>query len=197
MVMQERIKGTQPAWTPVIAPKGSHFYYEDDPATKLYRLRMGIVRVYRENPDARAVTLSVLRPGCLFGEEILDGGIYHTNASAFTNSVAEYLTRDQISDSIADDPLVLFESLNKHWSELVKCKFALENRRQAITIERLKSLLMMLSPYFANKYLDITQSELGELLNMERVNINVHLGELRQQGLVRTAGSRRGIQLIE
>lgn len=84
-------------------PAGSLLFLEGQTGSHLYRLRAGLIRLFRTTPDGREVTIHLVEPGQLFAEIILfERDTYPVSAVAVEESRISAIHRDRIYDLLDD-----------------------------------------------------------------------------------------------
>ena len=84
-------------------PAGSLLFLEGQTGSHLYRLRAGLIRLFRTTPDGREVTIHLVEPGQLFAEIILfERDTYPVSAIAHEDSCVTAIHRDRIHDLLDD-----------------------------------------------------------------------------------------------
>ena len=84
-------------------PAGSLLFLEGQTGSHLYRLRAGLIRLFRTTPDGREVTIHLVEPGQLFAEIILfEQDTYPVSAVAVEESRISAIHRDRIYDLLDD-----------------------------------------------------------------------------------------------
>ena len=87
-------------------------FFEGQPASYLWLVRRGEVRMYKSSSDGRITTLETLHPGEIFGAlSALDDETYPSSAEAVTDGGAWCLSRKVVLRLIRDEPRVAIEIL--------------------------------------------------------------------------------------
>jgi CRP/FNR family transcriptional regulator len=87
-------------------------FFEGQPATHLWLVRRGEVRMYKSSRDGRITTLETLRAGEIFGPlSALDEETYPASAEGVSDGVAWRLERGVALRLIREDPRVAVEFL--------------------------------------------------------------------------------------
>ena len=71
-------------------------YLNGDPAHSVFRIRDGLVRITRETPDGRTLTVRHVMPGDYFGEEALTAGERSEMAEALTTVSIDAIDPERI-----------------------------------------------------------------------------------------------------
>lgn len=122
-------------------------FHEDTPATGLYILCHGAVKLYQSDRFGRQYTLDIAAPGDVLGEIPADPNTaYSTSAEALTDSQLCYLPRERLVDFIQKHPMTgvrLLEAFSKTVSTTRK-------RVRALALKRAESRLAELLVQLAN-----------------------------------------------
>ncbi len=84
--------------------RGDVLFRQGDPATAIYRVASGRLRLERRTADGRHVILHNARPGELFAEASLFADTYHCDAVAIQASRVEVYRRTQVLRLFRQDP---------------------------------------------------------------------------------------------
>ena len=122
-------------------------FHEDTPATGLYILCHGAVKLYQSDRFGRQYTLDIAAPGDVLGEIPVDPEApYSTSAEALTDSQLCFLPRDRLVAFIQKHPMTgvrLLEAFSKTVSTARK-------RVRALALKRAESRLAELLIQLAN-----------------------------------------------
>lgn len=83
---------------------GDAVFRQGDPATTLYRVRTGRVRLIRHLQDGSSVVLHVARANATFAEAALFSDVYHCDASAEIRSVVTAIPKTTLLAALRTDP---------------------------------------------------------------------------------------------
>src|SRR5258708_5395027 len=86
--------------------RGEALFRRGDPASAIFELEQGRIRLLRQSGDGRTVALHTARPGELFAEASLFAEVYHCDPAAAAPSRARRYTKRQILTAIRHDPTV-------------------------------------------------------------------------------------------
>ena len=121
-------------------------FHEDTPATGLYILCRGAVKLYQSDRFGRQYTLDIAAPGDVLGEIPADpAASYSTSAEALTDSQLCFMPRDRLVEFIQKHPMTgvrLLEAFSKTVSTARQRVRALALKRAE---SRLAELLMQLA----------------------------------------------------
>jgi CRP/FNR family transcriptional regulator, cyclic AMP receptor protein len=174
-------------------PQGSVIYAPSHPASSVYFIHRGQVRVFQPGPDDTAQLTDILGPNDWFGVASLTGACSHgSRAVAVLPSI--------VSDIPVERVFALLQQQPRAAADMIK---ALANRwRQArddagrlifddCHTRLLRALLRFgrttaASPHSAGVVLHVTHHELAQAIGVARETVSLTLKDLREQGLVRT-----------
>jgi CRP/FNR family transcriptional regulator, LitR-dependent transcriptional activator len=71
-------------------------YHNGDPASSVFRVRDGLVRITRMTPEGRVMTVRHVLPGDFFGEEAFTDGSREEIAEALTNAKVEAIDPNRL-----------------------------------------------------------------------------------------------------
>jgi CRP-like cAMP-binding protein len=171
--------------------KDEVLFRRGDPGTGMMAVLAGQVRIVLPGAGGRDRVLKIIGQGELFGEiALLDGQPRTADAVAVTNGRLLVLERRDVMNRIRAAPdlgLRLIELLcerlratNKHVEALVFQDIA----------TRLATALLRLTNDHPRRLVDITQRELGELVDATRESVNKRLREWEEQGVVALSPGR-------
>src|ERR1700735_3380923 len=96
----EAIAGSESIFTMELLPKRATFFDQGDAKKIVFLIKTGRVRIARNTTDGKEVTVAILGPGDMFGEEALFGGGERT-------TVATCMEETLICKAHADDLFAL------------------------------------------------------------------------------------------
>ncbi len=168
------------------------------PASHVYFVRSGMVKIAKASENGRSLTLHLVQPKEIFGEcSLASIKFHHTSASAFEESVVYAYP--------ADDFLALmrkYRSLSDAVTLLIADRRrSLENRIQGLLFQsahaRLASLFLELSQRFGVRdargiiiNVKTTHRELASLVGTSRETVSFAIKDLRSDGLILTEDKR-------
>jgi CRP/FNR family transcriptional regulator, cyclic AMP receptor protein len=175
-------------------PRWSPIYLPGAPATSIYFLKQGRVRISRLSEDGKQITLSILEAGSIFGElSILDGNAPHDNiAEAVEDTLLCQVQREDFENYLKHHPELSLRVTKWMGLRLRQIENKVEELVFKSASERLKSLLLRLSLDYPKRVLDgvlihlpLTHQDLGELTNIARPTVTEQLKKLEQEGFLR------------
>jgi CRP/FNR family transcriptional regulator len=180
-------------------------YSPGEPATAVYWIAQGEVKVCRNSPDGRELTLDFLAQGEVFGElEVLMQTPRESQAVARTDLVLYALERGALLAAMQADPrlgLWLAERMSVRQSRMA-------SRLEALVFKsahgKVAQLLMSLAqahgrPTSGGTLIDypITHQEIGNLIATTRETVSYAFMAFRQRGLIATRQRRTIVRDLE
>jgi CRP-like cAMP-binding protein len=177
-------------------------FHEDTPASGLYILCRGAVKLYQSDRFGRQYTLDIAAPGDVLGEIPADPtACYSTSAEALTDSQLCFMPRDRLVEFIQKHPMTgvrLLEAFSKTVSTARQRVRALALKRAE---SRLAELLMQLAAAGGESMengstkltLNYSRRELAEMIGVSPETAIRLLGRLKTK---RAISTRRRVLII-
>jgi CRP/FNR family transcriptional regulator, anaerobic regulatory protein len=177
-------------WTVRLAP-GQALFHEGDPATRVFTLTRGSLKLYKLLADGRRQVTGFLHPGDFLGISVDDE--YAFSAEALEDSQLCWFPRARFDDFI-DDHLALERELYRkaaHELAAAQQQFVLLGRKTAI--ERLASFLLLLSERTKVSggdeagmvRLAMSRSDIGDYLGLTKETVSRVISALKRDRLIR------------
>jgi CRP/FNR family cyclic AMP-dependent transcriptional regulator len=170
---------------------GELVFSQAQPATALFILKKGRVRIFRVAEDGKALTIAILEPGAVFGEMPLTGQqMYDNYAEAIEDSAICELTAGEVERYLLSDPRVAVK-IAKHLGEQVA---RLEDRLLDLALRPLaaraaKTILALAdaapAPRFGPAAVRLTHEQLAGILGATREATSRAMAEFAAEGLIR------------
>jgi len=125
--------------------KGTRLIEEGDRGDALYIILAGQLRAFSGNDAGREITYGVYGPGEYLGEMSLDGGARSASVETVEPAVCAVVTRDTLTQYIAEHPEFAFELLAKVIRRARAATFTAKQLALNDVYGRLKHLLESLS----------------------------------------------------
>lgn len=186
-------------------PAGASVYEPSTPATSLYLLHAGQVRILllTQGSNERSVRLlEILGPGDWFGAPALTGGTdYETRAVAVTNVTVSEVPADRLFAALPQHPAIattvirsLSAKLQAAYAEAAGLVFNDTNQRLVKTLLQF-SQTAAATPQPSPEgqpgvELRITHQQLAQAIGAARETVSLALTQLRQKNLLRTGRNR-------
>lgn len=175
-------------------PVGTMLFHREDESTYLVAVEKGRIRLSLQTSSGREFALRHVGAGALFGEVgILDGKPRSANAMAASATTGYTIERRDLLALIQRHPEIA-EAFIRHLCSLLR--YTTEHI-ETIALYGLESRLarFLLSQLHADKsaqradlQLDLSQSDIAELLGASRPKVNRALATLERDGAIRRTG---------
>lgn len=171
-------------------------YMADDPGEHVYLLKRGRVRLYHVADDGRELTLAVLEPGDVFGDEVLAGRPRRTFAETLEPAHVCRLRGDDFIELMRAHPDVAIETLRLIAGHSMRADARLERVAGRTVGQRVAGLLADLAPAGApaGGAVDVgnglTHETMATMVGTTRPTFTTEVGRLARRGLVERAGRR-------
>ena len=172
----------------------SLIYSAGDPATQVFLISSGEVKLSRYTPEGRELTLDHLSADTIFGEtEVLMGKKRECQAVARTDLIVNSVDRETLLASLETDPkLCLWLS-----QQMAMRQARMESRLESLLFKsangKVSQVLLKLAEQHGQKDGDgiminypITHQEIGNLIATTRETVSYAFMEFRQLGLIST-----------
>lgn len=178
--------------TPRIYGKDDMIYWQGNHADEFYYLKSGSVRVFLCSENGSEKTLSVMKPGRIFGEAAFFDGLPRvSSAKAIQRCEIIPVTRRSLLECIRREPQLAMNLLT-YLSQTIRM---LSAQVDTVTFqqsdERLARLLLNLSA--ENGHVSATHEDLAALAGVSRVTVSRILSDFSRRGWVNTG--YRGIEV--
>lgn len=173
------------SYPPRIFKKGEMIYWQGSHAEEFYYLKSGSVRVFLCSENGSEKTLSVTKPGRIFGEAAFFDGLPRvSSARAVMHSEVVPITHRRLMECIRREPQ-LAVSLFAYLAQTIRMLSAqLDTVAFQNADERIARLLLQLSAEGGN--VSATHEDLAALAGVSRVTVSRILGEFSRRSWVRT-----------
>ncbi|WP_035782051.1 Crp/Fnr family transcriptional regulator [Arthrobacter sp. H14] len=177
--------------------RGELVFSQSDPATALFILKTGRVRVFRLAEDGSALTMAILEPGAVFGEMLLVGQrMYDNYAEAIDDATICRLSAADVERFLLSDPRIAIR-ISRLLGEQVSL---LEQRLTDLALRpleaRVASTLLKLVDTTAHHGLSrapvikLTHNQLAGLLGATREATSKAMSELSAKNVIRQSRGR-------
>jgi CRP/FNR family transcriptional regulator, cyclic AMP receptor protein len=166
-------------------------YLMGDPATELFWIQKGRVRVSVISLDGKEKTVEMIRPGGFFGEICLcDSGRRKDQAVAFEESVVASMKARMFFELLNSKPDVVGYFLGFFCNQLTQTRGQLAEMTSDHETQRFAKLLLKLGKRNGEKNgksrtsVQLSQEELARLFSTDRPVVNALLGRFKREGLI-------------
>jgi len=178
-------------------------YRAGDPAHELYLLQAGRVHLFSQSARGRSVTLSIVEPGDLFGEQALFANKRRASrAQALSDGLLCAIPRRQLEPLLAADPSLIVRIMENLGRRLQAVERRLEDLVFKSVPDRLATVLLDLAGPVAwhshqpTRLPDhYTHLQLAEMINTHRETVTKTLNRFQDDRLVDF--DRRQIVLLD
>jgi CRP/FNR family transcriptional regulator len=178
-------------------PNPQTLYETDTPATSVYYLESGQVRIYQVGPENAERLSDILGPGAWFGTAAIAGQLTHgSRAQVVSASTIWELERQRLLDWLEHQPEPMRDLLTQLAHRLQSARAAAAGLVFHDCNMRLVRTLLDFSktaaaiPSEQGVVLRITHQELADAVGAARETISLALTQLRRQNLLRTGRNR-------
>lgn len=171
-------------------------YLSGDPASSVFRVRDGLVRITRMTPEGRTLTVRHVMPGDYFGEEAFMNGTREEIAEALTPTRIEAIDPERIAPN---DLLHITRSLSDQMRRLIEYEYHLQTgdlrSRVARYLLTLAATPLARIDHEGRTIVAATHELLAEGTASTRESVSKIVTELRLEGLIATG--YRNITLLD
>jgi CRP/FNR family transcriptional regulator, dissimilatory nitrate respiration regulator len=181
---------------------GSLLWREGETAGLLVALNAGRVKIYRQLPTGRAVTLFIFGPDDVFGFlPLLDGEPYPAFAQALDDVTAEVMTRDDLVRAVAEKPELSMSLLACVGRRLREAFDTIERLSTPGVTGRVAAAIQGFVPggeatSTTVVEFPVSSAELAAALGITPETLSRSISRLATQGVVRRLGPRR-LQVLD
>jgi CRP-like cAMP-binding protein len=176
--------------------KRQPIYLPGDPATTVYVLKQGRVRIASTAGSGKEVTFEILEPGEVFGElEVLEGQPRATGAEALDDVLICAIRREDFEDYLKHHPDLTLQLTKLIGLRLQKIQSRVEDLVFRDVPARLAHLLLELAKTHGKQEgsavrltVKLTHQEMANLIGCSRETVSLTLGQFRDQGLIQIEG---------
>ena len=177
--------------------KGEVVFHKDDPATHLFVISSGTVKISIQDETGREVLIAVYRGGDLFGDlALLDDGPRSATVTALTETLAYSLSGDDLFAVMEKNPQAL-RALLARLTRIVRRVTGQVGDFVFLDLEsRVAKYLLDLSEVSPGKReVDMTQEDLASFVGGTRAAVNRSLADLEKLGAI--VIGRRHIEVVD
>ena len=170
--------------------KGDTVFMQGDPASSIFILHEGTIKISRVNTDGRKLTIDLIEPGQFFGELCLAGEKERRSfAEAMADSSFCELDKDHLKEFMHKRPDFALKLIKHMGNRRLAMENLLENMAFMDVATRVVALLMKYAVKSIVK-VPLTHQEIADLTGSTRVSVSRCIAKLRNDGLIETAGER-------
>jgi CRP/FNR family transcriptional regulator len=181
-------------------PKGRHIFDEGEPATRMYLVEEGLVKIFRITPEGKEQVIHFIRPGESFAEAALfEDRRYPASAVALSACTLYALTRGALIEGIARHPemaVAIFSSLSRLVRQLVTQVQQRSGDPADLRLGRFLLAELGRLPRGARVInLEMKKADLAAYLALTPETLSRTLAQFARQGLIKVRG--RAIRILD
>jgi len=177
-------------------PRRTLIFDQGDPSRTVYFVKRGTVRIARVTSEAKEVTVAVLGPGDMFGEESLFGSGERTTVAIAVDSVLLCTVRaDDLFKLIQSEPLLAINVAKILQGRLADAAEQMEDIAYARVSDRLMHLFRRLAVEHGVPVNDgvrigtrFTHADLATLIGSTRETVSLEMSQLVRTGSIQLDG---------
>ncbi len=190
------VRNAEHLFTQIRYPKRTMVFDQGDSARLVYFIKLGKIRIGRRTPDGKEITIAILGPGDLFGEEVVFSETVRKTVATCSNDATLCMARSEdLYGLLTRFPVLSFNV----------AKYLHEQRDDALSVaedvaylkvpERILKLLKRLAVENGSRVgnmtridLRLTHADIASLIGSARETVSIHLGELVRDGRIAIEG---------
>ncbi|WP_235938357.1 Crp/Fnr family transcriptional regulator [Chitinophaga solisilvae] len=185
-------------WIPAVAVNRQHLAYrkgetlfrEGSPATGIYFLYDGKVKVHKQWGEDKDLIVRFARTGDILGHRGLGGNqrVYPVSATALEDSTACYIDISFFEASLKVNPALTYKLMQFYADELQEAEKRMRNLVHMEVKSRLAEALLEISRVYNNKQFTISRQDLASFAGTTYETIYRIIQDFTQQQLITTEG---------
>ncbi|MDA8051979.1 MAG: Crp/Fnr family transcriptional regulator [Rhodospirillales bacterium] len=180
-----------------VAASGEVLFRQGDPGETMLIVLAGELRASISGAEGREQILRRLGPGDVVGEiALIDARPRSADVHAVTRARLLVLERRAVLEELARDSALALALLRLLCERLRATSAALEALLFYDSGTRLAAVLLQLSGGREGAHVDLTQSELGEIVGVARETVNKKLREWEKAGLIALSPGRVVVKML-
>jgi CRP/FNR family transcriptional regulator len=197
-VGDETVANCEHLFTQLPYAKRSLVFEQGDAGRLVYFLKIGRVRIARGTEDGKEITVAILSPGDVFGEEVVFGDVVRsTFAVCLEDSLLCTARADDLYGLMSRNPPIAMNVANYLRRHRDDAQAVVEDLASLKVPDRLVKLLDRLAmehgvPADGGTLIDVplTHADLASLIGSTRETVTLQLTQLARDGRVGTRGRR-------
>jgi CRP/FNR family transcriptional regulator len=193
---ENRVADAEHLFTMRLLPRKSEVFDQGDTARIVYLVKTGCVRIVRITPDGKEITVAMLGPGDIFGEETLFDGEPRTSlAICLEETLICQARADDLMSLMTRDPVVAINVAKILSERLDGASAVIEDLAYARIPDRIMHLFTRLAndygvPHADGTALDVrlTHADIASLVGSTRETVSLEIGNLTRDGRLRFDG---------
>ena len=192
----EAIAGGESIFTMELLPKRATFFDQGDATKVVYLIKTGRVRIARTTADGKEVTVAILSPGDMFGEDALFGGAERTTiATCMEETLICKAHADDLFGLLAGNSALALNVAQMLSDRLTDASATIEDLAYAKISDRLVNLFERLSgelgkPVDGGTFLDVrlTHQDIASIIGSTRETVSLEMNALVRAGTIKQEG---------
>ena len=194
----DAIAGYEHLFTQITYPKRTAIFEQGDVGRLVYVVKIGRVRITRATEDGKEITVAILGPGDLFGEEIIFSDVVRsTFATCLEDSLLCTARADDLYGLLTRNPLLAL-NIAKYLSEQRDDALSIAEEFAYLKVpDRLMKLLERLAAEHGaqaseGRLIDVrlTHADIASLIGSTRETVSSLLAQFVRDGRIATRGRR-------
>jgi CRP/FNR family transcriptional regulator, cyclic AMP receptor protein len=177
-------------------PKRATFFDQGDATKVVYLIKTGRVRIARNTADGKEVTVAILGPGDMFGEDALFGGIERTTvATCMEETLICRAHADDLFGLLAGNSALALNVAQMLSDRLGDASATIEDLAYAKISDRLVNLFDRLAgelgrPTGEGTFLDVrlTHQDIASIIGSTRETVSLEMNQLVRAGAIKQEG---------
>jgi CRP/FNR family transcriptional regulator, cyclic AMP receptor protein len=177
-------------------PRGTHVFDQGDTTRIVYFVKRGAVRIARLTEDGKDVTVALLGPGDLFGEEVLFGDQPRTTVAVVVEDALLCTSRaEDVFALMTRDPALALNVARLLSDKLDAARSTMEDLAYARIADRIEHLYRKLALEHGVAVrggtkiaLRLTHADVASLVGSTRETVSVEMAKLVEAGRLRLEG---------
>lgn len=183
-------------FTMQLLPKRATFFDQGDATKVVFLIKTGRVRIARTTADGKEVTVAILGPGDMFGEDALFGGIERTTiATCMEDTLICKAHADDLFALLAGNSALALNVAQMLSDRLSDASATIEDLAYAKISERLVNLFERLAlelgrPTDDGTVLDVrlTHQDIASIIGSTRETVSLEMSQLVRSGQIKQEG---------
>jgi CRP/FNR family transcriptional regulator len=183
-------------FTMQLLPKRATFFDQGDAEKVVYLIKTGRVRIARNTADGKEVTVAILAPGDMFGEDALFGGIERTTvATCMEETLICKAHADDLFGLLAANSGLALNVAQMLSDRLGDASATIEDLAYAKISDRLVNLFDRLAgelgrPTADGTFLDVrlTHQDIASIIGSTRETVSLEMNQLVRAGQIKQEG---------
>jgi CRP/FNR family transcriptional regulator len=192
----DAVEGGAGIFTMQLLPKRATLFDQGDATKVVFLIKRGRVRIARNTADGKEVTVAILGPGDMFGEDALFGGIERTTvATCMEETLVCKAHADDLFGLLAANSSLALNVAQMLSDRLTDASATIEDLAYAKISDRLVHLFERLATELGREteegtFLDVrlTHQDIASIIGSTRETVSLELNQLVRAGQIKQEG---------